>query len=47
MFLTNFGVPGGSFLVARIRKQKKITVNILFISAGNTIKRKERRHRDH
>ena len=31
MFLTNFGVPGGSFLVARIRKQNKITVNILFI----------------
>ena len=24
MFLTNFGVPEGSFLVARIRKQKKL-----------------------
>ena len=42
MFLTNVGVPGGSFLVAKIRKQKKITVNILLIGAGNTKNRKER-----
>ena len=46
MFLTNFGVPGGLFLVARI-SDKKNTVNILFIGTGNTKKTKEKCHRDH
>ena len=47
MFLTNFGLPGGSVLLARIRKRKKITVNILFIGAGNTKNGKEKCYLDH
>ena len=45
-FLTNVGVLGGLFLVSKIHKQKKL-VNIVFIGAGNTKNRKERRHLDH
>ena len=32
MFLTNVGVPGGSFLVAKIRKQKKLQ-SVSYLSA--------------
>ena len=46
MFLTNVVVPGGSFLVANIRKQKNL-VNILSIGAGNTKNRKEKCYLDH
>ena len=47
MFLANVGVPGGLFLVAKLRNQKKTTVNILFIGAGNTKSWKERFHLNH
>ena len=33
MFLTNVGVPGGSILVAKIRKQKKKLQSISYLSA--------------
>ena len=41
MFLTNFGVPEGSFLVARIRKQKKLQ-SISYLSAPEIPKKEKK-----